>query len=63
MNLDLLAALTMTKPVAIGIGVAALVVLFVAFKIGKFVVKVLLVLAALVAIALATWWYYAAHHG
>lgn len=59
----LLAALTVTKPVAVGIGLAALVVLFLAFKVGKFVMKLLLLLAALAAIGLAAWWYYSAHHG
>lgn len=51
----------MTKPAAIGIGVAALVVLYLAFKAVKFIVKMLLVLAALAAIGLAVWWYFAAH--
>ena len=59
----LLAVLTVTKPVAVGLGVAALVVLWLAFKVGKFVMKLLLVLAALAAILLAAWWYYSAHHG
>lgn len=63
MTPTLLAALTVTKPVAIGIGLAALVVLYLAFKVGKFVIKMLLVLAALAAIGLAAWWYYTAHHG
>ncbi|HEV2435488.1 MAG TPA: hypothetical protein VG077_05765 [Verrucomicrobiae bacterium] len=60
MNPIILAALTVTKPAAIGIGIVALVVLFLAFKVGKFVFKMLLLLAAL---GLAVWWYYAAHHG
>ena len=47
----------------IGIGVAALVVLYLAFKVGKFLIKLLLVLAALAAIGLAAWWYYIAHYG
>ena len=63
MTPTLLAALTVTKPVAVGIGLAALVVLFLAFKVGKFVMKLLLVLAALMAMGLAAWWYYATHHG
>jgi len=58
-----LAALPVTKPAAIGIGVAALVVLYLAFKVTKFAIKMLLLLAALMAIGLAAWWYYAAHHG
>ncbi len=60
MNPIILASLTVTKPVAIGIGIVGLVLLFLAFKIGKFVIKILLLLAAL---GLAAWWYYAAHHG
>jgi hypothetical protein len=60
MNPIILAALTVTKPVAVGIGIAALVVLFLAFKFGKFILKMLLLLAVL---GLAAWWYYAAHHG
>lgn len=59
----LLAAFTMTKPVAIGIGVGALVLLYLAFKVAKFVIKLLLAIAALVALGLAAWWYYAAHQG
>jgi hypothetical protein len=62
MNPIFLAALTVTKPVAVGIGIVALVVLYLAFKISKFVIKILL-LAALAALGLAAWWYYAAHHG
>ena len=58
-----LAAPTVTKPVAVGLGVAALVLLWLGFKAAKFLMKVLLVLAALVAMGLAVWWYYAAHHG
>jgi uncharacterized membrane protein YebE (DUF533 family) len=58
-----LAALTVTKPVAVGIGIGALVVLYLAFKVGKFIIKMLLLLAALAALGLAAWWYYAAHHG
>jgi hypothetical protein len=62
-NPILLAALTVTKPGAVGVGIAALVVLYLAFKVTKFVVKMLLVLAALVAIGLAVWSFYSAHHG
>ena len=60
MNPIILAAITVTKPVAIGIGIAALVLLYLAFKVGKFIIKMLLLLAML---GLAAWWYYAAHHG
>ncbi len=63
MNPIILAALTVTKPVAIGIGIGALVVLYLAFKVGKFLIKMLLLLAALAALGLAAWWYYAAHRG
>jgi xanthosine utilization system XapX-like protein len=62
MNPIFLAALTVTKPTAVGIGIVALVGLYLAFKVAKFVIKILL-LAALAALGLAAWWYYAAHHG
>ena len=58
-----LETLPVTKPTAIGIGIVALVMLYLAFKAGKFVIKMLLVLAALIAIGLAAWAYYNAHHG
>jgi uncharacterized membrane protein YebE (DUF533 family) len=63
MNPIILAALTVTKPVAIGIGIGALVVLYLAFKVGKFIIKMLLLLAALAALGLVAWWFYTAHHG
>ena len=63
MNPIFLAVLTVTKPAAVGIGIVALVVLYRAFKVTKFVIKMLLLLAALAALGLAAWWYYAAHHG
>lgn len=47
-------------PPAVGIGIAVLVALYLAFKAGKFLFKLLLVLAAL---GLAAWWYFATHHG
>jgi hypothetical protein len=59
MNVIFLAALTVTKPGAVGIGIVALVVLYLAFKFTKSVIKMLVLLAAL---GLAVWWY-AAHHG
>jgi len=62
MNPIIIAELTVTKPVAVGIGVAALVVLYLAFKVGKFILKTLLLLAALTALGLAARWYYIAHH-
>lgn len=55
-----LAASTVIKPVAVGIGIAVLAALYLAFKIGKFLFKVLLVLAAL---GVAAWWYFAMRHG
>ena len=62
MNQSILAAVAMTKPVAVGIGVATLLGLYLAFKAGKFVMKMLLLLAALTALGLTAWCYYAAHH-
>ena len=56
------ATLVVTKPVTVGIGIAALALIFLAFKAAKFVMKMLLLLAALAALGLAAWWYYAAHH-
>lgn len=59
-----LAALTVTKPVAIaGIVIVALVALYVAFKVGKFILKMLLWLFVLTAIVLAAWWFYTTHYG
>jgi hypothetical protein len=63
MNPIFLATLTVTKPGAVGIGIVVLVVLYLAFKVTKFVIKMLLLLAVLAALGLAAWWYYTAHHG
>jgi hypothetical protein len=63
MRPDFLAVLPVTAPVAVGIGVAALVGLYLAFKVGKFVLKLLLAVVVLAALGLAAWWYLAAHHG
>ena len=63
MSTAFFAATTVTTPVAIGIGVAALVLLYLAFKAVKFIVKMLLILAALGAIGLAAWWFFSVHHG
>lgn len=63
MRPDFLAVLPVTAPVAVGIGVAALVGLYLVFKVGKFVFKLLLVVAVLAAIGGAAWWYWAGHHG
>jgi hypothetical protein len=58
----IMATFAITKPVALGIGVAALGVLYLGFKAAKFVAKMLLALAALLVMSLAAWWYYVAHH-
>lgn len=62
MNPIFLAALPLTKPGAVGIGIAASVVLYRAFKATRFVIKKL-PLAALIALGLGVCWYYTAHHG
>lgn len=56
------ASVTLNKPVLIGIGIAALAGIFVAFKLGKFILKLVLLLAAIAALGLAAWWYFGAHH-
>jgi hypothetical protein len=58
-----LAALSAEKPVTIGIGVAVLVVLYLAFKVTKFAIKMLLLLAAVAAIGWLVWSYYTSRHG
>ena len=60
MDAIFLAASTATKPVAVGFGIAVLAGLYLAFKVGKFLFKLLLVLAAL---GLVAWLYFAMHHG
>lgn len=62
MHDTILAALAVTKPMAIGFGLAALLALYLGFKAGKFVLKMFLMLAALTGMGLAAWWYYNAHH-
>ncbi len=57
----MLAALAVTEPVALGIGVAALLAIFVAFKVVKLVMKMILMLAALAALGLTVWWLLGAH--
>jgi hypothetical protein len=57
----LLAATQIGKPALIGIGIAALVVLFLAFKVTKFAIKMILMLVAFAAIAGAAWHYFATH--
>jgi hypothetical protein len=63
MNELFLSSAIVTKPAAVGLGLAALVVLYLGFKAAKFILKTLLVLTALLALGLAVWLYYAAHHG
>lgn len=43
--------------------IAAVVGLYLAFKVGKFILKTLLWLLVLGAIGVAAWWFFAAHHG
>jgi hypothetical protein len=59
-NLLLLAQAQVSKPMLIGIGIAALVILFLAFKVTKFVIKMVLLLAAFAALAAAAWYYFGA---
>lgn len=59
----LLAEVVVTKSAAMGIGAAALVVLYLAFKATQFILKMILLLAALAVLGLAASWYYTAHHG
>lgn len=60
-NLFLLAQAQVSKPMLIGIGIAALLVLFLAFKVTQFVMKMVLLLVACAALAGATWHYFGAH--
>ncbi|HEU6448828.1 MAG TPA: hypothetical protein VFV23_10375 [Verrucomicrobiae bacterium] len=62
MNAEFFTTIAVTKPVAAGIGVAALVLLYLAFKAVRFFIKIILLLAALAAIGLALWWFLAAHN-
>ncbi len=63
MSPAILANLAVTKPVAVGIAIAAVVGLYLVFKVGKFILKTLLWLLVLGAIGAAAWWFFAAHHG
>lgn len=60
-TLLLLAQAQVSRPPLIGVGLAALVILFLAFKVTKFVMKMVLLLAALAALAAAAWFYFGAH--
>ena len=53
----------MATPTIVGIGVAALVLLYLWFKVSKFVMKLLLAFAVLAVMALAAWWFYSGHRG
>ena len=57
-NLDLLAVVV---PVVLVIGAAAIGVVFVAFRVTKLVIKMILMLAALATLGLAIWWLAGAH--
>lgn len=59
MNPTVLAEFTLTKPWIAGIGVAVLVLLYLAFKTAKFVMKLVLWLVVIAAVALAAWWFVA----
>ena len=61
MNLNFLATVAKTTPVVIG--VAVLVLLYLWFKVSKFVMKLLLACVVLAVMALAAWWFYSGHHG
>lgn len=58
-----LASMVQNKPVAMGIAVAALVVLYLAFKVAKFAIKMLLLIVAVTAIGFAVRWFFAAQNG
>ena len=60
-NFFLLAQAQVSKPMLLGIGLAALVILFLAFKVTKFVMKMVMLLAAFAALAAAAWYYFAIH--
>lgn len=65
MAVDLILSATsiVTEPMAVGIGVAGLILLYLGFKAAKFIMKLLLLLVALAVMALAAWAYYATRHG
>ena len=60
-NRFLLAQAQVSEPMLVGIGIAALVILFLAFKVTQFVVKMVLLLVALAALAGVAWHYFGAH--
>ena len=62
MKTALLATFTQTDAIAIGIGVVVLIGCYLAFRIAEFIINKLLILAVLVALGLAAWWYIGTHH-
>ena len=62
-DLILSATSTVTEPMAVGIGIAGLILLYLGFKAAKFLMKLLLLLVALTVLGLAAWAYYATRHG
>ena len=62
MKTALLATFTQTDAIAIGIGVVVLIGCYLAFRIAEFIIHKLLILAVLVALGLAAWWYIGTHH-
>jgi hypothetical protein len=60
-NLFLLAQAQLSKPLLAGLAVGALVVLFLAFKVTKFVMKMVLLMAAVATLAAAAWFYFVTH--
>jgi hypothetical protein len=63
MHPTLLAIITETNAVAIGIGIVVLIGCYLAFRIAEFIIHKLLILAVLLALGFTAWWYYTAHHG
>ena len=61
MSLIVLAELAASKPAGIVIVIIAAAAIYLAFKVGKFVLKTLLILAIVVAIFVAAWWYFTPH--
>ncbi len=60
-NFILLAQAQVSKPMLLGIGLAALVILFLAFMVTKFAMKMVMLLAAFAALAAAAWYYFGTH--
>lgn len=58
MNPFFLAEFTLTNPWIAGIAVGVLVLLYLAFKTAKFVMKLVLWLVVIAAIAFVAWWFY-----